>query len=174
MCHSSICCVSNDEFNHPSFFAVDPEGRNLFCRCLGPTCGAGSWTIDSTAPTYQTRTYYSSDGTYEKLVITFGPDLGGVRLRYFTLYFPDGGRVSNDPTVALNGGQRIFDRNNNYTDILSNTSNGHNATRIVDQLGRDIVLEYAGTQDFVYAKGTAGEQLQWTINWTMTYVNKTN
>jgi len=167
--------VTNDDYNHPSFFATDPEGRQLFCHCLGPTCNNTSYIIDSTAPTYQTRTYYSSDGTYEKLVITFGqPDQFGTRPRYWTLYFPDGTRASNDPTVAVNGGQRIFDRNNNYTDILTTTSNGNPATRIADQLGRDIVLEYGpSNQDFVYTKGTGGVQLKWTINWTTTYVNKT-
>ena len=134
--------VTNDDYNHPSFFATDPEGRQLFCRCLNPRgCTSSDYTIDSTAPTYQTRTYYSSDGTYEKLVITFGAPVGGVRPRYWTLYFPNGTRASNDPSLAVNGGQRIFDRNNNYTDILSTTSNGNPATRIVDQLGRDIVVE---------------------------------
>lgn len=168
--------VTNDENNHPSFFTTDPEGRQLFCQCLGPTCNnPGSWVINSTAPTYQSRTYYSSDGTYEKLIITFGPpNQFGVRPRYWTLYSPDGTSASNDPTVATNGGQRLFDRNNNYTDILSTTSNGNPATRIVDQVGRDIVVEYGpSNQDFVYAKGTGGQQLQWTINWAATYVNKT-
>jgi RHS repeat-associated protein len=168
--------IANDDYNHPSFFATDPEGRQFYCRCIPPTCNTGAdYIIDSTAPTYQTRTYYSSDGTYEKLVITFGPpDSYGIRPRYWTLYFSNGARVSNDPSLAVNGGQRVFDRNNNYTDILSTTSNGNPATRIVDQLGRDIVVEYGpSSQDFVYAKGTAGEQLRWTINWTTTYVNKT-
>jgi len=168
--------VANDESNHPSFFPTDPEGRQLYCQCLGPTCSnPGSWVINSTAPTYQSRTYYSSDGTYEKLVISFGPpDQFGARPRYWTLYSSDGTSASNDPTVATNGGQRIFDRNNNYTDILSTTSNGNPAIRLVDQLGRDIVVEYGpSNQDFVYAKGAGGLQLQWTINWTTTYVNKT-
>jgi RHS repeat-associated protein len=169
--------IVNDDYYHPSFFDTDPEGRHFYCRCLQPNgCTTGTqYVIDNTAATYVSRTYYSSDGTYQKLIITFGaPDVYGNRARYWTLSLSDGTRVSNDPTVALSGGHRILDRNNNYTDILDSTSNGNPATRIVDQLGRNIVIERGPSgQDFVYANGTGGVQLRWTIQWTTTFVNKT-
>src|SRR5262245_16664419 len=68
--------VANDDYNHPSFFNTDPEGRQYFCQCLQTGCPPQSYTFINTAPTYQTRTYFSSDGTFQKLVITFGPPDG--------------------------------------------------------------------------------------------------
>ncbi|MFL6207266.1 MAG: RHS repeat-associated core domain-containing protein [Pyrinomonadaceae bacterium] len=71
--------------------------------------------------------------------------------------------------------QRIYDRNNNYTDILGITYNGHPATKIVDQLGRSIIIEYGSTTggDSIYLSGVGNEQLTWTVKWKGISVHKT-
>src|ERR1051325_4047788 len=87
----------------------------------------------------------------------------------WSLSFPDGRRV-----VTTNGVERTYDRNNNYTEIQSITSNGHPARKILDQLGRYIIVEFDGAtgRDYIYATGANGESLTWTIKWRTIYAYK--
>jgi hypothetical protein len=98
-------------------------------------------------------TYYSIDGTYLRLEFAHDGDSDWAN-NPWTLYFPDGGRITGG-----NAPQRIYDRNNNYLDIQNITYNSHAATRIVDQLGRQIIVEYAGNQDHIHQWGFNGQQL---------------
>jgi len=114
-------------------------------------------------------TYYSIDGTYLRL--EFAHD-GDININWtnnpWTLYFPDGGRVTGG-----NAPQRIYDRNNNYLEIQDIGYNSNPATRIVDQLGRQIIVEYAGNnEDHIYQWGFNGQQLQWTVKWKTNWVFK--
>lgn len=64
----------------------------------------------------------------------------------WTLYQPDGGRV----TLDLAGVERIYDRNDNFVQVesISNyNGTGHEATKLSDQLGREIVIENDATTD---------------------------
>ena len=100
-----------------------------------------------------------------RLDIPYNP--GGGWENNWTLSFPDGRRI-------VNNGHRTYDRNGNYTDTEWTTFNNHPATRIVDQLGRSITIEYdyATKQDYIYASGRGGEQLKTTVKWKTIYVRK--
>lgn len=81
------------------YYEIRPDG-------FFETCQGGYWTSND-------LTYYSVDGTFLKLVIKYNPAHNGWWNNEWTLYFPDGGRVTyNEPGA---GGQRVYDRNNNYT-----------------------------------------------------------
>lgn len=108
------------------YFEIRPDG-------FLETCSGGQWTSND-------LTYYSVDGTFLKLVIKHNSAHNGLWNNEWTLYFPDGGRVTfNEPGA---GGQRIYDRNNNYIELQNTTHNGHPATKLVDQVGRWVILEY--------------------------------
>jgi hypothetical protein len=116
--------------------------------------------------------YYSADGSYVRL--EFGSDGDSDwRNNTWTLSFPDGSRVTSD--------RRQYDRNGNYTEITGVTlPNGHNATKIVDELGRAIYIEYDPTvhpdgtkHDYVFTAGFGNEELRWTIKWKEVHVYKT-
>jgi hypothetical protein len=112
-------------------------------------------------------TYHSIDGAYLRLEFAHDGDIDWTN-NPWTLYFPDGGRVTGG-----NAPQRIYDRNNNYLDIQNITYNSNLATRIVDQLGRQIIVEYAGNQDYIHQWGFNGQQLQWAVKWKTISVIKT-
>ena len=124
-------------------------------------CPTGSYVVTTG------MTYYSTDGTYARLFVQHDGD-GNMYNNPWTLYFPDGRRVSDNG----NGTQTIYDRNNNYVTIQGTTlGNGHLATLITDQLGRTITDEQdpAG-YDYVYTTGYNGQQVKWTIKWKNVYI----
>jgi hypothetical protein len=88
--------------------------------------------------------YYSTDGTFTRLEID--SSTGGVGGLPWTMYLPDGGKITH--LEPLSGGgvayQRIYDRNNNRVEIKNVTINGHQAVKIVDEFNREVVLEYDG------------------------------
>lgn len=157
------------------YYNNDPEGRYYGCG----NCGScpGEWaSLTVTNPTYETKTYYTIDGTYARLDIGYTPpNSSGYRMQYWTLYFSDGRRVTTEPAINFNNAtQRTYDRNGNYTEVSNITYNGHPATKIADQLGRSIVIEYeSGNQDQIRATGVGGEQLNWIVKWKTIHVNKT-
>lgn len=139
-----------DDYSNKGFFPISPGGEQ--------PCGGG------TVP--GPRTYYSTDGSYLRLVF---PNDGG---NSWTLYFPDGSTVKGGAT------QRHTDRNGNYTDVYSlpPLPNGNNADRVTDQWGRSLTVEYdtAANRDYVYTTGFGGaEELRWTVKWGTTYANRT-
>lgn len=107
------------------------------------------------------RVFYTTDGS--GIRIDFTPRRSGTTLLNpaWTMYFPDGHRVTDDG----DGNQTTYDRNGNYAQVVDFTYNGHSATKISDQLGREIILEHdtANSRDYVYQQGYNGEQLKWTI-----------
>src|SRR5262245_10877501 len=138
------------------YFSVRPDG----------------WISDcySDRPFYSgPMTYYSIDGTYLRL--EFAHD-GDININWtnnpWTLYFPDGGHVTGG-----NAPQRIYDRNNNYLEIQDIVYNSNPATRIVDQLGRQIIVGYTNNnEDHIYQWVFNGQQLQWTVKWKTNWVFK--
>ena len=81
--------------------------------------------------------YYTFDGSYLRLDVQH--DSNNMPWdNPWTLTFPDGTRVTQRATQP----QRITDCNGNYTQLEYITYNGSPATRIVDQMGRQIVLEW--------------------------------
>jgi RHS repeat-associated protein len=135
------------------YFAMRPDGWRTNCYSDSPHVSGP-------------MTYYSIDGSYLRLEFAHDGD-GNWMDNPWTLYFPDGGRVTGG-----NAPQLIYDRNYNYLEIQNITYNSHPATRIVDQLDRQIIVEYAGNQDYIYQWGFNGQQLQWTVKWKTNRVFK--
>ena len=116
------------------------------------------------------RSYYTTDGS--SIRVDFTPRRSGNTTLQpaWTMYFPDGQRVTDDG----DGNQTTYDRNGNYVQVIDFTYNSHSATRISDQLGREIILEHdsANNRDYLYQQGYNGEQLKWTLYYQTIAVNK--
>jgi hypothetical protein len=140
------------------YYNIRPDGFMENCSV------GGQWTTND-------LTYFSTDGTFLKLVIKHNPAHIGWWNNEWTLYFPDGGRVTgNEPGSS---GQRIYDRNNNYFEFQGITYNNHPALKLVDQLGRWVILEFGSGpgQDSVHEQGTAGQVITWTVKWATVNVS---
>ena len=114
-----------------------------------------------------TLTYYTFDGTYLRLEVQHDSD-GLWANNPWTLYFPDGTKVTNF-------GTRITDRNGNYVEWSNVTYNGHPATQLMDQLGRKIVIEYQGVSDgeIIHVPGVGGVDLTYQVHWKGIQIFKT-
>ena len=142
-------------------------------------CASGTW---ATGP----MSYYTTDGTYAKLVVAQDTDQMWWN-NPWTLYMADGSRVVSDPVHGL---ETIYDRNGNYiqvqqiADFIGNTAetNGYvEATVITDQLGRSMTIVYDHSTgltfnphpvDIVQTTSTNGLPLTYQISWGFTWVNK--
>jgi RHS repeat-associated protein len=118
-----------------------------------------------------TMVYYSVDGTFARLQVQHDSDNNPLN-NPWTLYLPDGGRVTGGGTSS----ERIYDRNNNYVEIQNITYNGHPAMKILDEMNRYLIVEYGpsggypeAARDYIYAwrNDENGQltQLTWTIKW---------
>ena len=139
----------------PNFFPMSPDGT----VSSNSTCQGWSNTTNKLV-------YYSVDGTYARL--EFEHNSGGA----WTLYMPDGTRI----TGGNNTPQRIYDRNNNYIEIQEAiTYNNHPAAKLIDQLGRQLIIEYnsATDEDSVHMWSTNNQEITWRIKWKTIQVRKT-
>lgn len=147
------------------YFEIRPDGYHTVCTPVG-----GGNYIQETLPFLTTTvTYYSVDGTYMKLDVEHDSD-GIWSNNHWTLSMPDGTRVTGGDSP-----QRIKDRNNNYVEFQNITYNGHPASKIVDQLGRYLIVEYgsATNQDSVHMWSINNQQVTWTVKWKVIPINKT-
>jgi hypothetical protein len=144
----------DDEFDD-GWFGVEAGG--------GQPCGA--------PPVTSTISFFSIDGSYLRLDVSYDPNPSDGIDPTWTLYFPDGGRVTGGGTAP----QRIYDRNNNYVEIQNATYNNHPATKLLDQLGRYVIIEYgsAANQDSIHAWGFNNEHMQSDVKWKTISVQKT-
>jgi hypothetical protein len=149
------------------YYDVDPNGKYSYPNISAGNCFPVEGWRSTTG-----MTYYSVDGSHLRLEVAHDSDDVWTN-NLWTLYFPDGRRVTfNEAGSRV---QRMYDRNNNYIEtqriILPNNNP---ATKIVDQLGRSIVIEHSSSpwQDYVRAEGANGEQLQWTVVWRNISVRK--
>jgi RHS repeat-associated protein len=126
----------------------------------------GSYVADVPYLT-NTLTYYTFDGTYIKLEVQHDSD-GNWWNNPWTLYFPDGTKVTNL-------GTRITDRNGNYVEWSNVTYNGHPATQLIDQLGRKIIIENQGFSggDVIHVPGVGSADLTYQVHWKSIQVFKT-
>ena len=126
------------------------------------SCGSGYYAVTGG------MTYYSTDGSHLRLVIAHDGDTNPYN-NGWTLYMPDGSRATGG-----NAPQRIYDRNNNYIEIQTVTlGNGHSARKVVDQVGRYFLIEYAAAnEDHVVTWGANGEEIRWRITWKNIWVHK--
>jgi hypothetical protein len=115
------------------YYDVDPNGKYSFPNINSGSCFPVTGWRSTTG-----MTYYSADGSHLRLEIAHDSDENWGN-NPWTLYFPDGGRVTFHEAGSFV--QRIYDRNNNYIEIQRITlPNSNPATRIIDQLGRSIVI----------------------------------
>ncbi len=116
------------------YYGVTPAGE-LHDPCSNP----------SLIHSYTSMTYYSTDGTFTRLEInSSNPE--NVNNLPWVLYLPNGGKVTHQESIAGGGTayQRIYDRNGHWVEIKNVMLNGHEAIKIVDELNREVVLEYNG------------------------------
>ena len=111
-------------------------------------------------------TYYTFDGSYIRLDVQHDSDANWWN-NPWTLYFPDGTKVTNF-------GTRITDRNGNYVEWSNVTYNGHAATQLMDQLGRKVILEHGGFSggDVIHVPGVGGADLTYQVYWKSVQVFK--
>jgi RHS repeat-associated protein len=137
------------------YFDVRPDGYR-------ENCGGNPYWYTGT------MVYYSTDGSYLRLEVQHDGDQDWGN-NPWTLYLPDGTRVTSSPTAP----QRIYDRNNNYIEIgLFDTPAGP-TTEIKDQLNRSVSFGYdAGTGEDTITSQGFGETLTWKVRWKTINVNK--
>jgi len=161
------------------YFQVGPDGwkwnyNQSVCQSEG--------YVNITLATASTMTYYSTDGTYSRLEIAHDGDPGETNSANnpWTLYLPDGERVVGTPDSSGNlTSERIYDRNNNYIDIV-NTASGPPRTTISDQVGRSITIDYAvligpnnlSWTDYITMQGFNNQTLRWSVHFKYIRVNK--
>jgi hypothetical protein len=155
---------------------LTPDGAKHELRLTGRTDGDGFhdvWQDGSPAcsggtAASGTLVYYTTDGTFLRLEVEHDSDSNGQN-NPWTLYLPDGGRVTGG-----NASQKIYDRNNNYIEVVNGTYNSHSATYLNDQVGRSIIIEYesATNQDTIHVLGYNGATLSTTVAWTDVVVHK--
>jgi RHS repeat-associated protein len=159
--------ISNQGENR--VWMVFPDGSTHVLRpqgYTGPDNPTGYYSAN-----YYNSTWYSTDGTYFR--VTFGPDAG--LNTPWTMYFSDGVRVTGG-----DGTHRIYDRNDNYIEFQNITWNNNPANKIVDQLGRYIIIERASSPfydptrvyDYIHMWESGGQQITWTIKWKVVQPRK--
>lgn len=133
------------------YFNVNPTTGEITGNC-GAAVG--------TAP--NPLTYFSTDGTYTRLVINRGTG--------WVLSFPDGTRVvAND-----NGTGGVFDRNGNSF-LKGNVTlpNGHVVpATFKDEFGRYVAREACGDEAECFYSGGFNQTLMWKVQWKWIYVRK--
>ena len=124
-----------------------PSGYNA------PTCSS-----NSTLNTSSGMVYYSSDGSYTKLVVDYVSGAGATsgQNNPWTLYMPDGSKITGGTGLAT----RRSDRNGNY--IEGST----------DNFGRSISIQanVNPNEDHVTMQGVNNQTLVWKVLWkTITF-----
>ena len=150
------------------YFQIGPDGWRYnysysYCQSQG--------IVNVIQATTGTMTYYSTDGTFMRLDIAHDSDTNYAN-NPWTLYMPDGGYVVGTPAsdgwLAL---ERIYDRNNNYIEIV----NTYQTTQISDQFGRSIFIDTDPNNPAnqrITSHGVNNETLQWVVHYKNISVNK--
>jgi RHS repeat-associated protein len=180
------------EYNYLYYFKLSmifPDGSKHEFRLLGqdeldgyfkyrPDGSTNGWNPNTNsgycpgdAPLNSKMVYYSTDGTYMRLEFEQDADHNNWGDNPWTLYLSDGSRVTGGNTP-----QRITDRNGNYIEIQEHIPyNNRYADKIIDQLGRSIIIEKDGAtdQDYIHQWGAGNEEIITTIKWKLIQVSKT-
>ncbi|HEY0324117.1 MAG TPA: RHS repeat-associated core domain-containing protein [Pyrinomonadaceae bacterium] len=156
--------LDKDELD--GYFKYQPDGSTS-----GWNPNTNSGYCPSDAPINTKMVYYSTDGTYLRLEFEQDGDHNNWANNPWTLYLSDGTRVTGG-----NAPQRITDRNGNYIEIQENVPyNNRLADKLVDQVGRSIIIEKDGAanQDYIHQWGTNNVEIITTIKWKTIQVSKT-
>jgi hypothetical protein len=151
--------------NGDGYYEVDPSGHTPLCP--SPPDSSGNPVGD--------LTYYTTDGSYLKVVVSQSADVNWTNHQW-TIYFPDGSTATGFGAQMM---QRT-DRNNNsisVQNVLVQNPDGSQdtlSTAIWDNFARRILIQYnrsAGTsnQDTVtqtgFAENGVAHPLTWTVYW---------
>jgi hypothetical protein len=142
-----------DGYIGDGYYAFWPGGQRSFCATQST-----HYPADLTGR----LTYYTSDGTFLKLEIDAGDS--AYWGRPWTLYFPDGRRV----TGYGDRGDAIYDANGNRIGIQPLCRDANCtllSTEINDSLGRKITIDYNTSTDSITAAAFSGTAT-WTVQWT--------
>ena len=157
-----LSLLTPDGGKHPLRLAgyTDGDGYQNVIWDGNPVCGGPHL--------YTTLSYFTTDGTFLRLDVEHDSDTNPSNNPWM-LFLPDGGRVTN-----TSSSQKVYDRNNNYIEIVNGTYAGHAATYINDQVGRSIIIEYesATNQDSIRVAGFNNAALVSIVSWTNIAVHK--
>lgn len=121
---------------------------------------------DSSSQLTSAMVYYTTDGSYLRMVIDHDYD-GEPTNNPYTIYFPDGSYYQSST-------RKVTDRYGNFIQPVSFTYDGKTATGIEDNVGRRIFTTN-GSQSgelYVYQLGFNGEEIRWTIKEKTIYVRR--
>ncbi|MEO7508532.1 MAG: hypothetical protein ABIZ95_14920, partial [Pyrinomonadaceae bacterium] len=160
--------ASYDWYDDGSFpFLIDGTPLDTACRQEAPNRPA----------TNSVLTYFTIDGSFMRVDVT----VGAANEYTWVLYLPDGSRVTGSVAAGTTNTQRTYDRNGNYLDLIHDSnynSTGKTVDRMVDQLGRELKIEYAtdpvtpANRDTITMTGFNGATLTWYVHWKTIYVNQ--
>jgi len=140
--------TGRDDYHSDGFYDVTPDGK-MHHPC--PTA-TSQWSTTG-------MVYYSTDGTYKKLVVDYVPNaLIRGEGNPWTMYMSDGSKI----TGQLGQPTRHYDRNGNYVEGLT------------DQLGRDITIDLNVNEDedHITVLGIGGEPIVTKVFWKEVEVDK--
>ena len=153
---------------YEGWYKIRPDGWET--DCIG---GANQNVIGGGKGTTNAMTWYTVDGTFLKLVIQHDTDDGSSvystawKNNFWTLYFPDGSRVSFDSS----GSETIYDRNNTFASVwngIDTSQPGSPNSTFIDDPGHELVLNYNGGGsgiDNVRMKGANNQDLVYQVKW---------
>lgn len=141
-----------NDYGGDGYYGVSPNGSGIGTNCAPTTYTTG------------TMTYYSTDNTHLRLEIQHIAS-GPWTSNPWTLYLPNGGRITaNEPGPNGPIVQRIYDANNNFVEVQNVIlPNSNPANKLVDQLGRSVVIEHASTGDYIHSPGANGQTVTTTV-----------
>jgi RHS repeat-associated protein len=160
--------------NGDGLMNIYPDGNRV--------CSAHS----SPQPITGNVTFFTTDGSYLRLDVIHDSDTNWENNTWI-LYSPDGTRVIYNQRDGLGNviaAQRIIDRNDNYVDVIENTTDSsysnHRTTYLKDQLGRKVVIEYEAdenetegwTEDSIHSEGFNGADISTKVRWKYITINK--
>ncbi|MDQ3801733.1 MAG: RHS repeat-associated core domain-containing protein [Acidobacteriota bacterium] len=167
---STVDFREENEWDVNGYFRRDMAGRQYYCV---PPNGVSLGYLAKTAPTYQPKTYFSTDGSRLRLDISYtAPNEFNGRTLIWKLYYPDGSRVEGtsqdgfenitDTSLPYSIRNEHYDRNGNrvVTEKIGTT------VKISDSVGREIKINNLGsTEEQIISAGTGGETIEWRVKW---------
>ena len=155
------------------YFNVTPNGlvSQWSYGTLGD--GAGACSLKSTQSVTGGMTYYTTDGSYIRVVVGHVPgELNAGRDNPWSMHMPDGKLIENLPSDASGVMQKITDRNGNATRLRRGLHEGVESTIVEDDFGRKTAYQSTILGDKVIRTGFRGEKLETIIEWGTAHVRR--
>jgi RHS repeat-associated protein len=167
---STVDFREEGEWDFNGYFRRDMAGRFYYCyKPNNVTVGY----LRATDPTYQPKTYFSTDGSHLRLDISYtAPNEFNQRFLVWKLYFTDGSRVEGvsdgsfenitNTSLPYSIRNERYDRNSN----LTVTEKIGTVVKISDSAAREIKINNFGlNEEQIIAAGVNGELVEWQVKW---------